>query len=281
MGQKRSTPFLPPLLQAKEAEIMQIQYSLLDGGKLYLGNDYLSVSWGQKVFKDGAENHVITSLIDREKRVEHGRRQLEGLWMGFARGRGDLSHVKVKEKNERRITAEVEWGGGKVLQVITTFKNEPFLQIEYLKYGVNIVDIGAPGGREKGEYCIYGSREWQAERRAMKVDVLRKEENEHDRLTNDLFPVYPFPLYRRQFGGGALSYRGYFILGIYNPENGCGFGRVFPADRIDVIKLLWNSGFECFPCFGRAHEPFTGYLYVSSGGPEEIIEQGKKIVDSI
>jgi hypothetical protein len=260
---------------------MQIQYSLQDNGSLYLGNDLVSVLWEHTRFKDGAENHVITSFIDRTKGVDHARRQLEGVWMGYGRGRGSLSRIEVADKNEKRISVHAEWGDGKVLQTVSLFKNQPCVRIEYKHYGVNIVDIGAPGGREKGEYCIYGSAEWQAKRKGMTADTLRNEENEHNRLTDDLFPSYPFPLYRRQFGEGALSYKGHFILGIYNPENGCGFGRIFPVKSIDVIKLLWNSGFECFPCFGRPHEPFTGYLFLSSGGPGQILEQGKRIVDSI
>lgn len=70
-------------------------------------------------------------------------------------------------------------------------------------------------------------------------------------------------------------------MGVYDEETGSGFGRLMPYDQIDIVKLLSNRGFEFFPCFRRPHQSFTGYLFAVNGGAKEILDQGRKLADSL
>ena len=157
------------------------------------------------------------------------------------------------------------------VQDVSIFPDAPYLRIDYLRYGVNVVDIGAPGGG-RGEYEIYGAEKWHRP-----------------------YELYPSSYYNRYAGdvgsenvkrtdpddAGPLSYKGYFIMGIYNPANGRGFGRVAPVRHISIIKLLQNRGFELFANYRRRKEPYTGYLYVVTGARSEVISTGKRIVDQV
>ena len=84
-----------------------------------------------------------------------------------------------------------------------------------------------------------------------------------------------------------MNYNGWYILGVYNPENGRGYGRVVPAEAIGYIKLLAfpanpGYGFELFPYWqtpGRNRKPYTTYLFAVTGGEQEILARGKQIAD--
>ncbi len=76
---------------------------------------------------------------------------------------------------------------------------------------------------------------------------------------------------------GSLDYHGWFIMGVYNPGNGEGFGRIVAVDHMDIIKLLFNRGFELFPHYQRSHEPFSGYLFAVTKGAKEILSIGMKL----
>jgi hypothetical protein len=156
----------------------------------------------------------------------------------------------------------------------------PVVRLRYDTYGVNVVDIIRPGGAEQGKYVAHGSVEWQKERRANTTEPSRTEPNEHHRLTDELFPDYPFPLYRSAWGSSALVYHGWFIVGLYDPDSGAGIGRLMPEGILDVLKLLKGRGFEFFPCFGRPHEAYTSYLYLVSSGEEEILTVGRALAES-
>ena len=104
------------------------------------------------------------------------------------------------------------------------------------------------------------------------------------RLTDDLYPAYPFPLVDTGWGSAALDRNGWYVLGAYNTANGRGFGRVIPVDAVPYIKLLdgpriGGCGFELFPWWRSRFEPFTSYLFAVTGGAEEILAVGREIAD--
>lgn len=76
-----------------------------------------------------------------------------------------------------------------------------------------------------------------------------------------------------------MDYKGWYVLGVYDPENGRGFGRVVPADVMTYIKLLWGRGLEFFPHWRGEWQPYTAYLFAVAGGREEILTLGKSIAD--
>ncbi len=113
-------------------------------------------------------------------------------------------------------------------------------------------------------------------------ETLLNVSNPHHRLTKDLYPRYPFPLIAgkdwEKLEPRELTYHGHLILGAYQQETGLGFGRVFPAQDANYIKLL-NTGFEVFANWRQPHRQFIGYLYAVTGGPEELMAVGTAIVE--
>lgn len=117
---------------------------------------------------------------------------------------------------------------------------------------MNIVDIASPGGAKSGVYAIYGAERW-------KRAIL-------------LYPKVYFDRNPKYMGhenitevdeAGPLDYAGRFIMGVYNPSNGRGFGRVAPVEAI-----------ELFPHFRRPKRAFSSRLYFVTGGREEILSAG-------
>lgn len=188
----------------------------------------------------------------------------------------------IKQKYDRPAVTEV-----------SIFPNQNFVKLDYKTFCYpHICDIGHPGGipfktasdtTARGEYVIYGARKWQQLRAQINAPELWQHENPHHRLTDDLFPCYPNPLIDHNWvrTENPLSYRGWYILGVYNPANGRGFGRVIPADIVPVIKLLWGKGFELFPFWNQdgITEPFTSYVFISTNGADGILKLGKSLVD--
>jgi hypothetical protein len=73
-------------------------------------------------------------------------------------------------------------------------------------------------------------------------------------------------------------------MGVFNPQNGQGYGRVMPVEPVDIIKLLFegrNCGFEVFPYYNREHKPFDTYLFPVTGGAEGVLSLGQRIVDEM
>jgi len=192
--------------------------------------------------------------------------------------RAEMTNVTVVCDDAEKITVRLDWDcykWGKNAYEVSLIKDQPFLKIDYLDYFVNIVDIASPGGTNQGVYEIYGADRWIR-------PYTFYEKMYFDRCPNDI----GYENMTEIEDPAPLNYRGWFIMGIYNPENGIGFGRVAPVADVDVIKLLFEDdklgkrGFELFPHFHRAHEPFTCYLFAVTGGASGVLELGKKIADS-
>jgi len=248
---------------------------------LEMQTDAIRLQYGSVDFPDAAVNEVIFELEDCVSGVTHSVRQVDGVWRGYGDGRGERTTARVVQSTGRETTVLLEWGEGVIREEVSLFPGEPVIRFHYLDYGVNVVDILGPGGAQRGVYVAHGADEWQAQRADNTNASFRNEENEHNRLTADLFPTYPNPLYRRAWGPSALEYRGWFIIGLYDEGTGAGVGRLMPFDTVDVLKLLKGRGFEFFPCFGREHCPYTGYLYLTSGGADALLDRGRGLVDRI
>lgn len=191
--------------------------------------------------------------------------------------RGPLVKAYLMDSDQPdSLSARMAWQPlrGKVAeQQLTLYRDRPWVRIDYLEWYVNIVDIALPGGTNNGEYCIYGAENW-----------LR----DYTYYEDVYFCRFPGDVGYRNIteveDPAPLLYKGHFILGIYNPANGCGFGRVLPIEPVDIIKLLSASerrGFEIFPCYQREHRPFYGYLFSVNGGKESVLATGKQIVDEM
>ncbi len=218
-----------------------------------LENSQIRVNFGRVQLGSGEPEDCITEFVIKSADENQVASQFnEGSVQILASG-------EVIEDSPARKGVRLVWHGASKIQEAYLGKDEPVLRLDYRTYPKWIVDIGAPGGITKdGEYAIYGAEEWKQEK-----------------------VLYPEIYYDVRDGDtpGPLSYNGWFIAGVYNPENGRGFGRVMPVDVVDVIKLLWGGGIEFLSFPGSGNQPFTGYLFAVTGGRDEILSLGKRIAD--
>lgn len=195
-----------------------------------------------------------------------------------------LAKTAVAHDGPERKTVRLEYEGG-TLQEVSIFPNSPILRIKYLTHDVNIFDQS----HYTGEWVIYGAEEWLGARKGF-GSFDRLPENERPDV-GKLYPGHPDSYYRKSWAPpGPLDYHGWYIMGLYKPETGTGYGRVMPVADVDVIKLLFDPdkkphlgkrGFELFPHWipRRRHRPFTGYLFAVTEGAEEIISVGRELAD--
>ena len=197
-------------------------------------------------------------------------------------GRGALTNASIVYNGTDRKTVRLTWVNEfndptkKITQEVTIFGNSRYLKINYsdVQYGINVVDLGEPGGTTAGTHVAYGHSGW------IRDYITHKESSSFGSYYNR----YPKDGVNDPANGGSLNYNGNFIVGVYNPANGRGLGRVMPVADISIVKLLLDRstrrGLELFPHpFLKAHQPFTGYLYVVTGGASEILSVGKQLTD--
>ncbi len=190
---------------------------------------------------------------------------------------GLLKEARVVDEGPDHVTVHMAFTpikGPAREEEVTLRRNDPVLKLRYIDWCVNIVDIATPGGTRAGVYQVYGAENWKRDYTfypdayvcQSPVDVGQANVGEVDDVT-------------------PLSYRGWFIMGIYNPANGIGYGRCAPVEAIDLIKLLFSDsklgqrGFEIFPCVGRPHVAFDSYFFPVTGGAADVLARGKRIVD--
>jgi len=229
----------------------------------------------------------ITELLIRKVNQNQAGQFIDEM-ASWIRGcdRGILSNkTGVIYNGKDRQTVHLEWDKGASIEEVTIFPSEPYLKIDYLKMYINICDLGVPGGIKNGNYAIYGAEEWQKMRQKILSDPeFKNDTNEHYKLTADLYSEYPNPIlgdWKVAPENNPMNYNGWYILGVYNPENKQGYGRVIPVDAIDYLKLLWGNGFEQFPFWfnKKADQTFSEYLFIVTNGTEDIISLGKQIAD--
>ena len=195
-------------------------------------------------------------------------------------GRGALYDAYITNNGVDKKTVRLIWfdkynnPDKKITHEVTIFANSKYLKIDYINihYGVNVVDLGQPGGTASGTHVAYGHSGWDR-------DYITHQESE---FHGSYYNRYPPDGVNDPADGGSLNYNGHFILGVYNPANGRGFARVMPVADTSIVKLLLEPttrrGLEMFPYpFFQSHDPFTGYLYVVTGGESEILSVGKQL----
>ncbi|MBN2088706.1 hypothetical protein JW964_03795 [candidate division KSB1 bacterium] len=289
------------LIDLSASEWGQIQIQKDGNGQVIVAaeNERLAFQYGHATL-EGKSEGLMKKFYLKAFPAENIPHTFEG-----AAHRGIIKQANVLYDGTDRKTVRVEWApqagikekyNHPAVTDISIFSGSNFIQLTYQSFCYpHICDIGHPGGlafekaadtTAQGRYVIYGADSWQQIRSRMDAPELRRHENPHHQLTNILYPCYPNPLIDTgwiEASKNPMSYKGWYILGVYNPENGRGFGRVIPVDIVSVIKLLWGKGFEYFPLWneGGVTRPFTSYLFIVTQGSDEIIATGKKIVDQI
>jgi hypothetical protein len=235
-----------------------------------LENSDIRIRYGLQYHEEGPESNITELVVKSAPEVNQA-----GHLVDAAAGRGPLARASVACDGPDVKTLRLEWSGKEgrpdAISEVSIYEDSAFVRIDYIAWVVNIVDIGHPGGAvTDAVYEIHGASAW-------KRDLV----------------LYPNSYFNRHPGDvgqenvtevddvGPLAYAGCFVMGVYNPANGIGFGRVVPADVVDIIKLLEfngiGKGFELFPHYEREHRPFTGYLYLVTGGAEELLLMGQEL----
>ena len=200
-------------------------------------------------------------------------------YFGADSGRGPLYYAFIIYDGTDRKTVRLIWLNEhsettkKITHEVSIFGDSKYLKIDYIdvEYGVNIVDLGLPGGTSGGTHVAYGASGW-----------IRGYNTFDGPYHGSYYNRYPPDGVNDPADGGSLNYNNHFIVGVYNPNNSRGFGRVMPIVDTSILKLLLTSttrrGLEMFPYpFFKPHNPFTGYLYVVTGGESEILSKGKQL----
>jgi hypothetical protein len=275
----------PQVIASRDSPWGVIKATLGNGpegdGTILLENSVIRIRYAAKRFGDGNKDHVITDFLIKKTggQLAVGD-QLDGIWMNADEGRGRMTSARIAFDGPDRKILHVEWDDGKVIQEFTIWPDRPIVRIDYIRYGVNIVDMV----NSVDTFEVYGAKQWQEARVKAANKTLLNVPNPHHRLTKDLYPKYPFPLLAgkdwEKLEPKELTYHGHLILGAYKRQTGLGFGRVFPVQDANYIKLL-NMGFEVFANWYQPHRRFMSYLYAVTGGPDELMTVGKAIADGI
>ena len=223
----------------------------------------------------------IRELVLQEVQENQAGAMLDEMGLSADEGRGPITKAEVTHVGPDRMTVRLEssakteptaFHGSRVVEQVTIYPDSCILRMDYLEYGVNIVDWASPGGVTEGRAVIYGADRW------VRGHVL--------------YPDQYYSVLPEEKGdpddAGSLNYHGFIIAGVYNPANNRGVGRVMPVAHTSVMKHMGRyRGVEWFPHVewsppyaskGR-RRPFVGYLYVVTGGAEEILSVGKRIAD--
>jgi hypothetical protein len=201
--------------------------------------------------------------------------------------RGALTNAQIIYNGPDRKTVRLEWTSKTnnpnlppnqpFVSEISIYPNGKFLKIDYVNvaWAVVIVDLGRPGGTATGQNVAYGAAGWNR-------GYVAHPESYFSVLTEETYNDPP--------DGGSLNYKNNFVIGVYNPANNQGLGRTFPIQKAGgsenitrSIKFLANAdarhGFEVTPPEPWKAVSFTSFLYAVTGGPNEIVNVGKTLID--
>jgi len=159
-----------------------------------LENDLMRCEYGWRYHKEpqGGQSYIRELML---KSVNYNM----GDWLDAAAGkRGPLTNVTLVCDRDDRKTVRLEWNDGDKMQDVTIYPNSLVLRINYIKIlgFPHIVDVGSHDGRklDNATFVMHGAKEWQELRKSNRGAQLINHQNEHHRLTYDLYPAYPYPI---------------------------------------------------------------------------------------
>ncbi len=184
--------------------------------------------------------------------------------------RNDSAKIKLESGDCKNV-------GENSVSEYTFYENSPFIKIDYVKMPDgwwNTVDIGQPGGQERGTYKIYGQENY-----------LRATQQYPDSYWNT-FDKKDKEYSTDPKDGGSLNYKGYMIMLIGDPNNGSGFGRIMPiktdkSGGLTILKLLNYRGFETFPSTGGKAISYSAAIFVFDHGLTNAMEQAENYIDNL
>lgn len=224
---------------------------------------------------EGGTQFYITEFTLKEVDQD----QVGNGYMDAAQERGTLLSAQLLSDGTDKKTVRLEWASKPtspfpdqtVIQDVTIYPNSPFLEITHVKstWGFYFGDLARPGGVNSGQHVAYGGDAWLRGYDAM--------------YPNYYYNRFPGDGVDDPANGGSLNYNDHFIVGVYNPGNGEGFGRVLPIADTRIIRLLFNTslrqGFDFYPP-DPGHAPYVSYLFGVTNGAEEILARGQQLADA-
>jgi len=253
----------------------------LGGKRVVLENGKIRCRYAGHEMPGSGLEVFIDELIVKEADENQAGDFLDELGLSADEGRGPIAEAEVIYSSPDRMTVRLEspaktkptpYHGERVVEDVSMYPDSGILRMDYLEYGVNVVDRGSPGGTRAGTPVVYGAEKW-----------IRG----HVSYPDQYYSVLP-----EEKGdvedAGSLNYHGSIIAGVYNPANNRGFGRVMPVADTSMMKHMGEYfGVEWFPHVewnppyaSKGHRrPFTSYLYMVAGGAEEILSVGKQLAD--
>jgi hypothetical protein len=253
----------------------------LGGMQVALENSKLRCRYMVTEMQGSGREAFIKELVLKASGENQAGAMLDELGLSADEGRGPIMRAEVTYVGPDRMAVRLEspartkptaFHGDRAVEEVTIYPDCAILKLDYVEYGVNVVDWASPGGTTRGVPVVYGMEKW------IRGHVL--------------YPDQYYSVLPEEKGdvddAGSLNYHGSIIAGVYDPANGRGVGRVMPVADTSVMKHMGEyRGIEWFPHVewsppyaSKGHrKPFTGYLYLVTGGAEEILEVGKKLAD--
>jgi hypothetical protein len=251
----------PPVVILENSEIY-VAYGLFNNNNEYAIRNF--------TIKDLNQNQVGSSDI--------------GDYLDADAGRGLLLNGAVVYDGSDKKTVRLGWSDfdagpptNYITHEVTIYPNSSFLQIDYLdaQWQTNIVDLARPGGTSGGTHIAYGAAGWIRGYTAYNPDP----------QLGSYYNRYPPDGLNDPVDGGSLNYNNHFIVGVYNPANGVGYGRVASIPDTHIVKLLLGDderrGLEQFPYpfYVANTPPFRQYLYAFTDGESEMLYDGQQLAD--
>ena len=230
--------------------------------EVFLENSQLKVRYGTK----RKIQAYITNFL-----IKSTHRNLAGVCLDGSAHRDEIVYADVLKDAPDEKTVRIIWRNHPDTQLdpyaiarseISIYPDGKFIKIKYIDFV--FAHIAEHGSGQWGTYKIYGY------------------DNPNPPLYEDCFFWQDdrYGCYDVNDGVGddarALNYNGHFIMGVYDKDDGIGYGRVIPIENIHTIKLLFSTGFELF----LRDPPFESYIFAVTEGPDEVISLGKSLADT-
>lgn len=267
--------YLPPDIQLPEAVDPELRVEIGPAlSFVELENSQVLVRYEPFV-----ENHAQFAIRQFVMKRQNDLDQA-GAYLDADAYRGTLQSAVLVQDGQDIKTVRLRWNNrennGTLVQEVSIYANRAFLKIDYVDVsrGINLVDLGVPGGEEQGTHVAYGGDLW----------IRPYVTYDYAPTMGSYYNRYPPDGVNDPANGGVLNYHGHFIIGVYDQDSQIGYGRALPVQSIPIIKLLLANntrrGFEFFH-FGANSGAFTSYLYPVVGGADEIVHRGQQLVDGI
>lgn len=174
-----------------------------------------------------------------------------------------------------------------ITEEFTIFANSPVLKVNYVSYTYDWIDnrnsrnvqipTKSTAVAEPMDVVIYGSEQW------LQTNSYLCTGNENTFCQKAIYDRLGIGGRNDPADGGPLSYKGNFVFGFTEKATGIGYGRVLPVNRLGTWWVHINESYEMlfYSLSGPTSQgpPFTGYLFMVTNGPSDLLSIGKSAVD--